>query len=378
MPFTVNLSPASTQPVTVHYSTADGTATGGATCGGGVDYVTTTGTLTFAPSVTVQTINVPICGDKTVARDETFTVTLDTPVNALITPGTSTGTITNDDHAPVANNVTDSTTENTLKTITMSSTDADGDAQTFSIVGSPSHGSLGNFGAPSCTAGNWSETVDYTPTRGYTGTDSFTYKTNDGANDSNTATVSLTISFPTTLVVTKTADTTGTCIPGDCSLREAINAANSNSDQNTITLNIPAGDARDFYYRAAGSGSTNGHVTLANVTATTASDDTTIADIDPDWPHRWWSISPTSALPAIASQVTVDGYTQTGASVNTQDATDNAVIRIELNGVNAGANVHGLTVNGLSLIKGLVINRFSGNGIGLLNGSSAGSAFSTV
>src|SRR5260370_15986703 len=151
MPFTVNLSPASTQPVTVHYSTADGTATGGATCGGAVDYVTTTGTLTFAPSVTVQTINVPICGDKTVEPDETFTVTLDTPVNALITPGTSTGTITNDDHAPGANNVTDSTSENTLKTITMSSTDADGAAQTSSIVASRPHGPLPHSEPRACT-----------------------------------------------------------------------------------------------------------------------------------------------------------------------------------------------------------------------------------
>src|SRR5207249_11294567 len=36
-------------------------------------------------------------------------------------------------------------------------------------------------------------TVNYTPSSGYVGADSFTYKVNDGLADSNTATVSLTV-----------------------------------------------------------------------------------------------------------------------------------------------------------------------------------------
>jgi uncharacterized repeat protein (TIGR01451 family)/CSLREA domain-containing protein len=177
---------------------------------------------------------------------------------------------------------------------------------------------------------------------------------------------------PATLVVNTTDDQDfGFCLPspGHCSLREAINAANSNADANTINFNIPASDAQHYYYKDDGTGTSNGHVTPANVTATTASDDTTISDIDPDWPHSWWSINPGSALPLISSQVTIDGYSQPGASMNTQDATDDAIIRIELNGTGAGANVHGLTVNALSFIQGLAINRFTGNGIGLLAGS---------
>ena len=34
--------------------------------------------------------------------------------------------------------------------------------------------------------------------------------------------------FATTFPVTKTADTNGSCTPGNCSLREAIDAANTN------------------------------------------------------------------------------------------------------------------------------------------------------
>src|SRR5262249_53381010 len=59
-------------------------------------------------------------------------------------------------------------------------------------------------------------TVDYTPTGAFTGGDSFTYKVNDGTNDSNTATVSITVNpVPTvtptpTLTATPTATLTAT------------------------------------------------------------------------------------------------------------------------------------------------------------------------
>ncbi|HEV8139182.1 MAG TPA: Calx-beta domain-containing protein, partial [Pyrinomonadaceae bacterium] len=105
MTFTVTLSPASTQTVTVDYSTANGTtnpALGGGACGGMTDYVSQSGTLTFTPGQTVKTIDVPICGDTRDEPDETLTVTLDTPSNATIAAGqgTSDGTITDDDAMP--------------------------------------------------------------------------------------------------------------------------------------------------------------------------------------------------------------------------------------------------------------------------------------
>jgi hypothetical protein len=105
MTFTVTLSPASTQTVTVNYSTANGTtnpALGSSACGGMTDYISQSGTLTFTAGQTVKTIDVPICGDTRDEPDETFTVTLDTPTNATIAAGqgTSTGTITDDDAVP--------------------------------------------------------------------------------------------------------------------------------------------------------------------------------------------------------------------------------------------------------------------------------------
>lgn len=78
------------------------------------------------------------------------------------------------------------------------------------------------------------------------------------------------------------------------------------------------------------------------------------------------TISPSSPLPAITEALTINGYTQSGASANTQPTGNNAVLKIQLNGTNAGVSTNGLTVSASdSTIKGLVINRFGGGGIGI-------------
>jgi hypothetical protein len=102
--------------------------------------------------------------------------------------------------APVATNEQVSATENTAKPLLVAATDPDSPSLTFAIVAGPSHGSLGTLSTPSCSPAGAGSTctaaVTYTPTTGYTGPDSFTFKANDGASDSNTATVTLAISAP--------------------------------------------------------------------------------------------------------------------------------------------------------------------------------------
>ena len=96
--FTVTLSAASTQQVTVNY--AEGT---GGTATAGTDYTTlTAGTLTFAAGATSQTITVAVTGDTTDEPDEPVVVTLSSPTNATLPDGgaSGTGTITDDDAAP--------------------------------------------------------------------------------------------------------------------------------------------------------------------------------------------------------------------------------------------------------------------------------------
>lgn len=88
IPFVVTLSSASSSTVTVHYTTADGTATAG------TNYTATSGTLTFAAGTTSQTIDVTVDGSSTLSGTETFTLTLSDPSGATLTAASATGTIT--------------------------------------------------------------------------------------------------------------------------------------------------------------------------------------------------------------------------------------------------------------------------------------------
>ncbi|MBV9469462.1 MAG: CSLREA domain-containing protein, partial [Abitibacteriaceae bacterium] len=92
--FTVSLSAASGQTVTVDYATADGTATAGS------DYQSRSGTLTFAPGETSKTVAVIVNGDTLNEPDETFTLVLSDPTHATIADNQGVGTITNDDSPP--------------------------------------------------------------------------------------------------------------------------------------------------------------------------------------------------------------------------------------------------------------------------------------
>ncbi len=88
--FTVTLSAASGQAVSVAYATANGTATSGA------DYSSTSGTLNFAPGVVSQTIVVSIANDAVFEGSETFDVNLSGVVNATIADALGLGTIKDD------------------------------------------------------------------------------------------------------------------------------------------------------------------------------------------------------------------------------------------------------------------------------------------
>ena len=114
----------------------------------------------------------------------------------------------------------------------------------------------------------------------------------------------------------------GTCDVVGCTLREAIDAANASPGADIINFNI------------AGSGVK--------------------------------SIAPTTPLPDITDTVTIDGYSQPGASVNTLAVGNDAVLLLELNGILAGGTGLVLTSDS-NIIRGLVINRF-GSGIEIDDG----------
>jgi hypothetical protein len=91
--FTVTLSAAYDQAVTMSFRTVDGTAKTSDN-----DYVARTGTLTFNPGETTKTITITVNGDRTKEPDETFSLDLfGLSSNALFTRSRGLGTILNDD-----------------------------------------------------------------------------------------------------------------------------------------------------------------------------------------------------------------------------------------------------------------------------------------
>ncbi|MSU64476.1 MAG: tandem-95 repeat protein [Pedosphaera sp.] len=86
-------------------------------------------------------------------------------------------------HAPVASSQSVTTPQNTAATIVLLGSDPDGDALTYSISRNPYHGTLKVTG----------QTVIYTPTAGYYGSDSFKFKVSDGVLTSASTTVNITV-----------------------------------------------------------------------------------------------------------------------------------------------------------------------------------------
>ena len=92
-------------------------------------------------------------------------------------------TVNSVNDAPLSSDVSTTTDEDTEKDIILSATDVDGDVLTYSIVSNPSNGLVTISGS----------TATYTPSANYNGSDSFTYKVNDGSDDSNTSDVDIII-----------------------------------------------------------------------------------------------------------------------------------------------------------------------------------------
>ncbi|HSN17375.1 MAG TPA: Ig-like domain-containing protein, partial [Gammaproteobacteria bacterium] len=90
---------------------------------------------------------------------------------------------------PVAKSVSVSVASGQTLNGTLTATDALAVTFSYAIVSQPTHGTLK-------LSSSSSSSYTYTPAAGYLGADSFTWKANDGASDSNVATVSITVTLP--------------------------------------------------------------------------------------------------------------------------------------------------------------------------------------
>jgi hypothetical protein len=149
--------------------------------------------------------------------DEAFGTTLNNKVS-----DNNHGTLTYIDNSDWVNGIIGNLTvtiidKDTPLNAILSGYDADDDALTYSIVNDPSNGtvSITNSSTGAFT---------YTPHSNYNGTDSFTYKVNDGTTDSNIATVTIQV-ISTSISVSTFAD-----------LKDAILKANKHDATFTITF----------------------------------------------------------------------------------------------------------------------------------------------
>src|SRR5207237_477173 len=148
-------------------------------------------------------------------------------------------TVTAVNDAPVANAQSVTTAEDTAKAITLpaSYSEVAGGCPTEIIVGSPAHQGLMR---------NATANVTYTPAANYNGADSFTYKANDGALNSNVATVSITVTAVNDAPVANAQSAT---TAEDTA--KAITLTASDVDGDALTYSIVSGPAHGALSGAA-------------------------------------------------------------------------------------------------------------------------------
>jgi len=100
--------------------------------------------------------------------------------------------------------------EDAAQSITLAGSDPEGSSLTYALASNPSHGSASLSG----------NTVTYTPTADYNGSDSFTFTVSDGAATSSAATVSITVT-----AVNDTPTATAQSVSGNEDAAQAITLA---------------------------------------------------------------------------------------------------------------------------------------------------------
>jgi len=152
---------------------------------------------------------------------------------------TVTVTITPVNDAPAATGQSVTTAEDTARPVTLTGSDVDGDSLAFSVVAGPTHGALSGV-TPSLT---------YTPATNYNGSDSFTFKVNDGTADSNVATVTVTVTAVNDVPVAQNGtasvfsggSVTGTLVAGDVDSPSLSYALVANGTKGSAIVNASTG-----------------------------------------------------------------------------------------------------------------------------------------
>jgi hypothetical protein len=160
---------------------------------------------------------------------DTFTFEATDDTGRTMNVATATITVNPINDAPVANDITNQTTdENRMMQldITLDATDVDGDALTYGVAGT-------NNGSVTIN----DNIATYVPNQDWNGTDTFTYNANDSTVDSNTATITITVNSVNDAPVIIPAANNGTTIMSeDGSMYEQFTATDVDGDDVTLSI----------------------------------------------------------------------------------------------------------------------------------------------
>jgi len=249
---------------------------------------------------------------------DSFTFKVKDTTGNVSTAATVSITVTADNDAPVAEDVTVSTNEDVAKVIVLDGSDpVEGSTVSYHKVTDPSHGSVGNI--------TNTKNITYTPTLDYNGADSFTYKVNDGNLDSNVATVNITVD---PVADNPTANLNDFSVDEDSS--ETVNLSGNDPDSEDAALDgymtnhggygtfVVSGDKKQLtfepyanshtntwfsYYvkSAVSTGSRQSSVRTVNITVDPVEDDPNVST------HDWGTVYRGSTYTATLTAGDVDG-----------------------------------------------------------------------
>ena len=261
--------------------------------------------------------------------------------------GGSSSTTTPANTAPTAISSTVQASEDTTTAGTLSASDANGDPLTFSIV---SQASMGTASITNTSTGAFT----YTPNLDESGTDSFTFKANDGTTDSNTATITVTVTAVEdapvaqdgSLTTNEDIPTVGILVATDVEMRSLTYSIVNNGSQGNATITDPATGTYIYVPGAntfgtdsitfkANDGVLDSNVATVNITINPINDapvaQTATLNTNEDTPHAGTLIATDAEMQPLTYSIVSNGFQgnaaitdpATGAFIYTPDPDSN-------------------------------------------------------
>jgi len=396
----VTVTATASDPVVGTQTVSLGVSGTGITAG---DYTLSSSTITIPNGGTTGSVTFTVVDDSLYEGTETATLTISSPSAGIALGATTTQnvTITDNDTAPTISIGNANLSEgggNMIFTVTQSAASGTNTTFTYSTADVSATAGLDYTGATNASgqinAGSTTTTISIPIIDDalYEGPETFTVTLSNPVNATitggpGTGTINDNDNPPTNLVVNTTVDPgTGVCDVAECTLREAINAANALADANTINFNIPISMISGGVYTIQ---PTSALPTITRVVTIDGASQTVISDSNPNGPEIVvnGSLAPgTSGFLVSGNDVTIENLVingfANGAGVAANNSVNPATINLQIlnnylgtnaSGTAAVANSSGTDIHSASLatIRGNLISGNTGDGVVLCDANNS-------